>query len=494
MQELPQFQLRDPAARPASRDEALPGARPGSGYGVSEQPVSGLDLIRHLLRRLPRVEHRRLRRREHHLHLHYSASRGQLTIKQDTQPNDPQDFHYTIDGGLSPSSFTLDDDGDDSNGTSSTQTLLQRPGRRLSTSSSRRIPAWSRYIGTCSNGSPIDRIEIHGGREHHLHGAQHPGRHAATGIVAGRGRRDAGQQLERAPGAVSANGRYVVFESYATNLVARRFGHNARHLLARPANGRDEAGQPRHRARVARRRMTTRCGRRSRPMEGTSPSTPRRQPVSGRSGYSVLRRLRPRHGRRHHHSREPGTGAAGARGTSAHVQAPSISADGRFIAFVERDQLYDAGPDTNIDVTTSSSATCMRTRRPCRAGRRAKPAPISNDSSERSRRSPATGATWRSTPPHQPRRPPTWTATATSSSATSVQHDHRWRAVRPGRTARRDPTTRACPSMSGDGRYVAFFVGFGLDPGDAQDTGCLRSRSADRTRRRSRVPARPSWS
>src|SRR6185503_20102921 len=87
---------------------------------------------------------------------------GSLTIRQDTAPDDPQDFHYTIDGGLSPSSFTLDDDGDDSNGTSSTQTLSAPSG--VFNLQQQADPSWSRYIGTCSDGSPINRIRVHGGQ------------------------------------------------------------------------------------------------------------------------------------------------------------------------------------------------------------------------------------------------------------------------------------------------------------------------------------------
>ena len=33
-------------------------------------------------------------------------------VVKDSQPNDPQDFSFTAGGGLSPSSFSLDDDAD----------------------------------------------------------------------------------------------------------------------------------------------------------------------------------------------------------------------------------------------------------------------------------------------------------------------------------------------------------------------------------------------
>ena len=40
------------------------------------------------------------------------TKRGQITIIKDTVPNDAQDFSYTSTGGLSPASFSLDDDAD----------------------------------------------------------------------------------------------------------------------------------------------------------------------------------------------------------------------------------------------------------------------------------------------------------------------------------------------------------------------------------------------
>ena len=58
------------------------------------------------------------RRRDLHVH---EPKRAQIFVVQDTLPDDPQDFDFTAGGGLSPTSFQLDDDGDNSNALSNTQ-------------------------------------------------------------------------------------------------------------------------------------------------------------------------------------------------------------------------------------------------------------------------------------------------------------------------------------------------------------------------------------
>ena len=41
-----------------------------------------------------------------------NRKRATLVVNEDSQPNDPQDFAFTAGGGLSPASFSLDDDSD----------------------------------------------------------------------------------------------------------------------------------------------------------------------------------------------------------------------------------------------------------------------------------------------------------------------------------------------------------------------------------------------
>ncbi len=50
-----------------------------------------------------------------------NAKRGQIVVVKDATPDDPQDFSFTAGGGLTPASFSLDDDA---NGTlSNTQSF-----------------------------------------------------------------------------------------------------------------------------------------------------------------------------------------------------------------------------------------------------------------------------------------------------------------------------------------------------------------------------------
>ncbi len=59
------------------------------------------------------------------------AELSALNVVLDTVPNDPQDFSFTAGGGLSPSSFQLDDDGDNGNGLSSTRSFANFSRRHL---------------------------------------------------------------------------------------------------------------------------------------------------------------------------------------------------------------------------------------------------------------------------------------------------------------------------------------------------------------------------
>jgi len=76
-------------------------------------------------------------------------------------PNEPQDFSFTAGGGLSPSSFALDDDAD---GTlSNTHTFDDvTPGSGYSVSES--VPGgWSQVSATCSDGSPTSNVGVSAG-------------------------------------------------------------------------------------------------------------------------------------------------------------------------------------------------------------------------------------------------------------------------------------------------------------------------------------------
>ena len=50
---------------------------------------------------------------------------GQIRVVEDAQP-DPQDFSFTAGGGLTPTSFQLDDDRDNNDGLANSRRLLRR--------------------------------------------------------------------------------------------------------------------------------------------------------------------------------------------------------------------------------------------------------------------------------------------------------------------------------------------------------------------------------
>ena len=80
-----------------------------------------------------------------------------MVVVKDAQPNNAQDFDFTAGGGLSPSSFQLDDDG---NATlSNTRTFSDvAPGTGYSLSET--VPeGWEQVSATCSDGSPVSNID-----------------------------------------------------------------------------------------------------------------------------------------------------------------------------------------------------------------------------------------------------------------------------------------------------------------------------------------------
>jgi FtsP/CotA-like multicopper oxidase with cupredoxin domain len=83
-----------------------------------------------------------------------------IVAVEDSVPNAPQDFSFTGGGGLSPTSFQLDDDGDSANTLSDRRTFSNlTPGSGYSLAES--IPGgWSQSSATCDNGSPVTNITV----------------------------------------------------------------------------------------------------------------------------------------------------------------------------------------------------------------------------------------------------------------------------------------------------------------------------------------------
>jgi plastocyanin len=90
-----------------------------------------------------------------------NRQRGKIVVIKDATPNDPQDFSFSAGGGLSPSSFSLDDDSDPT--LSNTQMFNNvTPGGGYSVSET--VPqGWDQTSATCDDGSPISNINVSAG-------------------------------------------------------------------------------------------------------------------------------------------------------------------------------------------------------------------------------------------------------------------------------------------------------------------------------------------
>ncbi len=152
--------------------------------------------------------------------------RGQIIAVKDAVPDDPQDFSFAAGGGLSPGSFSLDDD---TNGTlSNTQTFANVvPGSGYTLAET--VPSgWDQTSATCSDGSPRVGHRRGRGRDCHLHLGQHQASHADS---------DQGRRAQRRPGLLVHDRRRAL----AGELLARR--RRRRHAVEQPGAGKHRARQ-----------------------------------------------------------------------------------------------------------------------------------------------------------------------------------------------------------------------------------------------------------
>src|SRR5206468_853113 len=90
-----------------------------------------------------------------------NRKRGQIVIVKDALPNDPQDFSFSAGGGLSPASFSLDDDSDPT--LSNTRTFVNvMPGTGYSLSET--VPSgWDHTASTCDDRRAAPPIAVAAG-------------------------------------------------------------------------------------------------------------------------------------------------------------------------------------------------------------------------------------------------------------------------------------------------------------------------------------------
>ena len=122
-----------------------------------------------------------------------NRKRGEIVVVKDSLPNDPQDFAFTAGGGLSPASFSLDDDAD-ADAVEHAHVHQRRAGLRLLAVARRCRAAGTRPSATCDDGSPLSNIDLSRGRDGHLH-VHEPQARADRGGQGRAARRPAGLRL-----------------------------------------------------------------------------------------------------------------------------------------------------------------------------------------------------------------------------------------------------------------------------------------------------------
>ena len=152
------FTLDDDGDPTFERIQNIYNVIPGGGYSISETVPSGWVLANASCDEGSPVGNITISPGEVITCTFTNLKRGQIVVVKDAQPNDAQDFSFTAGGGLSPTSFQLDDD---SNGTlSNTRTFTNiAPGSGYSVAET--VPSgWDQSSATCSDGSPISNVSV----------------------------------------------------------------------------------------------------------------------------------------------------------------------------------------------------------------------------------------------------------------------------------------------------------------------------------------------
>ena len=131
---------------------------PGGGYSVAETVPSGWDQSSAICNDGSPVSNISVSAGEHVSCTFTNNKRGTIVVVKDAVPNDAQDFAFSAGGGLTPSSFSLDDDSD---GTLSNTQTFTNVAVGSGYSLSETVPSgWSQSSAICSDGSPVSNIGV----------------------------------------------------------------------------------------------------------------------------------------------------------------------------------------------------------------------------------------------------------------------------------------------------------------------------------------------
>ena len=152
------FSLDDDSDGTLANSRIFTNVLPGGGYSVSEAVPSGWVQSSATCNEGSPVSNINFSPGEQITCTFTNQKRGSITVVKDATPNDPQDFSFTAGGGLSPTSFSLDDDSDGTLSTTRTFSSLA-PGSGYSLSEA--VPSgWDQTSATCDDGSPVSNINL----------------------------------------------------------------------------------------------------------------------------------------------------------------------------------------------------------------------------------------------------------------------------------------------------------------------------------------------
>jgi tripartite motif-containing protein 71 len=151
------FTLDDDSDATLSNTHTFNNVTPGSGYSISEAVPANWTLSSATCSDGSPVTNINVSASET-VTCTFTNRSGKIVVVKNSRPDDPQDFTFTTGGGLSPSSFILDDDTDSTR--SNTQSIYNvAPGSGYSVTET--MPTgWEEAGATCDDGSPISNINV----------------------------------------------------------------------------------------------------------------------------------------------------------------------------------------------------------------------------------------------------------------------------------------------------------------------------------------------
>ena len=152
------FSLDDDSDGTLSNTRTFANVVPGSGYSVSETVPAGWDQFAATCDDGSSLANITVSVGETVTCTFTNRKRGRIVAVKDALPDDPQDFSFTAGGGLSPASFSLDDDADGTlSNTRTFNDLVSGSGYSLSET----VPSgWDQTAATCDDGSPVSNIAV----------------------------------------------------------------------------------------------------------------------------------------------------------------------------------------------------------------------------------------------------------------------------------------------------------------------------------------------